>query len=112
MAKCDYCDKKTGIGRRSKHRRGVASRKFRNRAKKHSRSFKPNIQKVTVAVGDLKLKMRLCTKCIKALKKKTRKERKELKKSQESGKKEAQKKNVSSRVAKKSAKKTTKSKKK
>lgn len=72
MAKCDYCGKKARTGRRGKHRRGVASRKFRNRAQKRSRKFKPNIQKVTINVGGLKLRMKLCAKCLKALKKKNR----------------------------------------
>lgn len=71
MATCDNCGKKTQIGRQSKHRRGVASKKFRKKATKKSRSFKANIQKTTIKVGGLKMSMKLCTTCIKTMKKKT-----------------------------------------
>ncbi len=70
MARCDNCGKKTQIGRQSKHRRGVASKKFRKKATKKPKSFKPNIQKTTVRVGGLKMSMKLCTTCIRTIKKK------------------------------------------
>jgi len=62
MAKCQNCGKKTRTGRNVSHSERKTSRKFR-----------ANIQKVTVTVGGLKMKMRLCTKCIKKLKAKNEK---------------------------------------
>ena len=73
MAKCQVCSKKTSIGRNSKHRRGVSSRQFANRAAKKSRTFKANIQKTTFMVGELKVSMKVCAKCLKAMKKKRKK---------------------------------------
>jgi len=70
MAKCQVCSKRTSIGRNSKHRRGVSSRQFANRAAKKSRTFKANIQKTTFMVGELKVSMKVCAKCLKAMKKK------------------------------------------
>lgn len=68
MAKCQICGKKSSTGRTSKHRRGVASRKFVHRAAKRSKTFRPNIQKTTLRVGGLKLTMRVCTRCLKKMK--------------------------------------------
>jgi len=90
MARCDNCGKKTQIGRQSKHRRGVASKKFRKKATKKPKSFKPNIQKTTIRVGGLKMSMKLCTTCIKTIKKKaaekTVKKESKPKKTKKSGK--------------------------
>ncbi|MFH1601553.1 MAG: L28 family ribosomal protein [Candidatus Shapirobacteria bacterium] len=74
MARCKVCGKGTTIGRTSKHHRGVTSRQFSNRAPKKSRTFKANIQKTTVRVGGLKLKLRLCANCLKKMKKEAKKE--------------------------------------
>ncbi|MBL7078110.1 50S ribosomal protein L28 [Candidatus Shapirobacteria bacterium] len=70
MAKCQVCGKGTKIGKNSKHHRGVSSRQFAHRAKKVSRTFKANIQKTTFMVGELKVRMKVCAKCLKAMKKK------------------------------------------
>lgn len=77
MAKCQVCGKKKAIGRDSKHRRGVASKKFARRARKSSKTFKPNIQKTTITVGGLKMKVRLCTSCLKKIRGKVAEEKKE-----------------------------------
>jgi len=74
MAKCQNCGKKTRTGRNVSHSERKTSRKFR-----------VNIQKVTVTVGGLKMKMRLCAKCIKKLKASTK--GKKGKKKEETGKK-------------------------
>jgi len=72
MATCQVCGKSAKIGRNSKHHRGVSSRQFAHRAKKVSRTFKPNIQKTTIRVGGLKVSLKLCAKCLKTMKKKQR----------------------------------------
>jgi len=70
MAKCFLCGKRAVVQKRSMHRRGVASAKFRRRAKKVSKTYKPNIQKITIKVGGIKLSGKFCTRCIKTMKKK------------------------------------------
>jgi large subunit ribosomal protein L28 len=66
---CEICDKKTVTGRSQRHKRGVAGKRWRKRAPKTSRLFKPNLQKVSLKINDEKKRMRLCTKCIKRIKK-------------------------------------------
>ncbi len=68
MARCQKCNKGRSMGRKSRHRRGVASKKFANKATKKGRSFKPNLQKITFMAGGLTLTMLLCTRCIKKMK--------------------------------------------
>ncbi|MBU1088939.1 50S ribosomal protein L28 [Patescibacteria group bacterium] len=57
MRKCDLCDKKTNIGRNRSH--------AQNRS---SRTFRANIQKITLLINGKKLCGKFCTKCIKRLK--------------------------------------------
>ncbi|OGM80301.1 hypothetical protein A2361_01705 [Candidatus Woesebacteria bacterium RIFOXYB1_FULL_40_26] len=66
---CDNCGKGVVIGRSQRHRRGVAGKRWLKRAPKTARTFKPNLQKISVLVNGKKVQMRLCTKCIKKLKK-------------------------------------------
>ena len=61
---CDNCGKGTVAGRQSTHHRGVAGKRWRKRAPKTLRTFKPNLQKIAVTLQDVKLQMRLCTDCI------------------------------------------------
>jgi large subunit ribosomal protein L28 len=56
MAKCAHCGKKTTFGR---------NRPWSNKAT--SRTFRPNLQKVTVYESNRKIKKVLCAKCIKTL---------------------------------------------
>ena len=56
MAKCDNCGKTTTIGR---------SRSFSMRAT--SRTYKPNLQKITIFENGIKVKKTLCAKCIRTL---------------------------------------------
>lgn len=69
---CDNCGKGTVYGRRSMHRRGVAGKRWKKRAQKTARTFKPNLQKIAVMVRGLpagrqgkRTQMKLCTDCIK-----------------------------------------------
>ena len=56
MAKCAHCGKTTTFGN---------NRSFSMRATK--RTFKPNLQKVTVYEGNRKVKKVVCTKCIRTM---------------------------------------------
>ena len=56
MAVCAHCNKKTTFGN---------NRSFSMKATK--RTFKPNLQKVTLYENGKKVKKTLCTKCIKTL---------------------------------------------
>lgn len=67
--RCDICNKKIVAGRTQRHRRGVAGKRWNNRAQITKRVFKPNLQKFTVTVNGVKKQLKLCTSCIKKLKK-------------------------------------------
>ena len=56
MAKCDSCGKTTTFGH---------NRSFSLRATQ--RTFKPNLQKITVVEDGRKVQKTLCTKCIKTM---------------------------------------------
>lgn len=56
MAKCAHCGKTTTFGQ---------NRSFSMRAT--NRTFKPNLQKVTVYEGNRKVKKVLCAKCIRTM---------------------------------------------
>ncbi len=66
---CNICGKATSVGGSQKHRRGVAGKRWRDRAQRTARIFRPNLQNVTVIVENTEEKMKLCTKCIKRIKK-------------------------------------------
>jgi large subunit ribosomal protein L28 len=66
---CDICGKKSVMGRSQKHRRGVAGKRWKKRAQATPRSFRPNLQRVTLLVSGEKRKMRICAKCLKRIKK-------------------------------------------
>ena len=58
MAKCEMCGKGPMFGQNRSHS-----------LKATKRTFKPNVQRVTVYEGGHKVRKMLCTKCIKALSK-------------------------------------------
>ncbi|MBP9818027.1 50S ribosomal protein L28 [Candidatus Shapirobacteria bacterium] len=58
---CSLCGKGTKIGRNRSH--------AQNRT---SRTFKANVQKVTLSIGDDKLSGNFCSKCLKRLKMETK----------------------------------------
>ncbi len=66
---CDNCGKRIVIGRSQRHGRGVAGKRWKKRAQVTVRTFKPNLQKVSVIVAGKKIQMRLCAKCLKRFKK-------------------------------------------
>ena len=66
---CQICGKGISVGRSQKHRRGVAGKRWKNRAPVTSRLFKPNLQRVTLRIGGERRQMKICTKCLKRIKK-------------------------------------------
>lgn len=66
---CQICLKKTVAGRSQQHRRGVAGKRWRKRSQVTLRTFKPNLQRVTLKIDSEVKKMRICTKCLKRIKK-------------------------------------------
>ncbi len=69
MNKCFYCGKGTTLGRSHTHHRGVAGGRWKKRAPKTNRTFKANLQRVTILVEGKKVSIKLCTKCIKRIRK-------------------------------------------
>ncbi len=57
------------MGRSHTHHRGVAGGRWKKRAVKTARAFKPNLQRVSILLDDMKVSVKLCTKCIKRIKK-------------------------------------------
>lgn len=58
-------------GRSHTHKRGVAGGRWKKRAPKTPRTFRPNIQKATIIEASKKKKVKLCAKCLKRIKKDT-----------------------------------------
>lgn len=58
---CDICSKGTTFGRSIRHKAGGG---WFRRAPVTSRTFKPNLQNVTLTVNGLPKRMRVCTRCL------------------------------------------------
>lgn len=69
MNRCYHCGKGVLYGRRHTHHRGVAGGRWKKRAPKTRRIFRPNLQKVNIIEDDLVKRVRLCMKCLKRIKK-------------------------------------------
>lgn len=66
---CYYCGKGVMFGRSHTHHRGVAGGRWKKRAPKTRKIFKPNLHKVEI-IEDKKIKrVKLCAKCLKRIKK-------------------------------------------
>jgi large subunit ribosomal protein L28 len=63
MNACSVCGKSTMYGQNIRH---VHSGQWATRAPRTKRTFKPNLQSVRTMVGGTSLKVKVCTKCIKA----------------------------------------------
>lgn len=57
------------FGRSHTHHRGVAGGRWKKRAPKTRRIFRPNLQKVTILEKGKEKQVKLCAKCIKRIKK-------------------------------------------
>jgi ribosomal protein L28 len=71
MAMCFYCEKGNMSGKSHTHHRGVAGGRWKKKAPKTLRVFKPNLQPVTIIEKETEFSVKLCTKCIKRIKKDT-----------------------------------------
>jgi ribosomal protein L28 len=66
---CYHCGKGVLFGRSHTHHRGVAGGRWKKRAQKTQRIFRPNLQKYDILEEDQLLRVKLCTKCVKRVKK-------------------------------------------
>jgi len=67
--KCDNCGKGRMVGRQHTHHPGVAGGRWKKRAPKTQKIFKPNLHFARVKVNGGLKRLRLCTKCLRLLKK-------------------------------------------
>lgn len=63
-AKCALCSKGIMIGRQHKHHPGVAGGRWKKRAPKTQKIFRPNLHAAHIAIGGMRRKVKLCTKCL------------------------------------------------
>lgn len=66
---CFHCEKGVMFGRSHTHHRGVAGGRWKKRAPKTQRLFKPNLQPVTIKENGGFKRIQLCNKCLKRIKK-------------------------------------------
>lgn len=64
MATCEICGKKPVYGRSIQHQGGGG---WFRRAPKTNRTFKPNVQKVTMHVNGAAVRVKTCTKCLRSM---------------------------------------------
>jgi large subunit ribosomal protein L28 len=64
---CEICNKSTTFGKNIRHKHAD---KWRNRAPKTSRKWKPNLRTAKVKIDGKVKKVKLCMKCYKTLAKK------------------------------------------
>ncbi|MFQ6019398.1 MAG: 50S ribosomal protein L28 [Dehalococcoidia bacterium] len=61
MAKCDICGKGTMYGRNIRHKH---SGRWVRRAPRTNRVFRANVQKKTFSFGGQKIRLNVCTRCL------------------------------------------------
>lgn len=66
---CYHCGKGIMYGRSHTHHRGVAGGRWKKRAQKTQRLFRPNLQPVTILEQGKEVRVKLCMKCLKRVKK-------------------------------------------
>ena len=67
--RCDICGKKSVTGRSQRHGRGVAGKRWKNRAQKTVKGFRPNLRLAVIEVGGVRKRVKICAKCLKRYKK-------------------------------------------
>ncbi len=60
---CDMCGKGRMVGKQHKHHPGVAGGRWKRRAPKTQKIFRPNLHWARIAVDGGFKRLRLCTKC-------------------------------------------------
>ena len=65
---CYHCDKGILYGRSHTHHRGVAGGRWKKRAPKTNRVYKPNLVKSMIIENGIEKRVKLCAKCIKRIK--------------------------------------------
>jgi len=66
---CYHCGKGIMFGRSHTHHRGVAGGRWKKRAQKTQRAFRPNLQPVMILEQGKEVRVKLCMKCLKRIKK-------------------------------------------
>lgn len=66
--RCDNCDKGIMIGKQHKHHPGVAGGRWKRRAPKTLKIFKPNLHVARIPMGGTMKSVKLCTKCLRMAK--------------------------------------------
>jgi len=66
--KCATCNKGVMIGRQHKHHPGVAGGRWKKRAPKTQKIFKPNLHNTRILINGAYKRVRLCTKCLRRAK--------------------------------------------
>lgn len=61
---CEYCQKRIQAGHNIKHHRGVAGGRWKRKAQKTLRNWRPNLHNVRVIEAGKIVRRRLCTKCL------------------------------------------------
>jgi ribosomal protein L28 len=74
---CFLCHKGSMAGKQHKHHPGVAGGRWKKRAPKTPKLFKPNLHAAHMLVDGVNRKVRLCTKCLRLVKGKSTFNRKE-----------------------------------
>lgn len=69
MAICYHCKKGVMHGRSHTHKRGVAGGRWKKRAPKTQRLFRPNLQSIIIIEKGKDQRVKLCMKCLKRIKK-------------------------------------------
>ncbi len=65
---CFHCGKGRMVGKSHKHHPGVAGGRWKKRAPKTQKIFRPNLHWARIRVGNNLQRVRLCTKCLRIAK--------------------------------------------
>ena len=65
---CFLCGKGIMIGKQHKHHPGVAGGRWKKRAPKTQKIFKPNLHNAHIMLQGIRKRVRLCTKCLRLVK--------------------------------------------
>ncbi len=66
---CFNCGKRSWMGVRGQHHKGVAGGQWKHKAQKSTKIFRPNLHEMRLWVGETIQRVKLCTDCISLLRK-------------------------------------------